>query len=129
MAATYPNRGVFDVWTKLGNKGWDRHTMEPYFRKFQHLHTPSTKTVSDHGMDYMDIDLYGREGPVSTSFPEWYLPVSTIWVKTMERLGLKAKRDPITGDAIGAFTNPSFIDPTTGTRSHAGVAYWEPASP
>lgn len=46
----------------------------------------------------------------------------------MESLELKTEKDPETGEALGALPNPSFINSETATRSHAGVAYWEPIS-
>jgi choline dehydrogenase-like flavoprotein len=46
----------------------------------------------------------------------------------MKSLKYKATKDPISGQTIGAFICPNCVDPSSGTRSHTGVAYYEPVS-
>jgi choline dehydrogenase-like flavoprotein len=129
MSAVYPSRKVFDVWASYGNEGWDAETMVPYLKKWERAHPPPEKTVKELGLEsYLDISLSGTDGPVSTAIPKWYLPLCKVWMETMENLGLKTKTDPVAGEPLGAFLNPCYIDPRTGTRSHAGTAYWEPVS-
>jgi choline dehydrogenase-like flavoprotein len=129
LMTTYPSRKVFDVWAQYGNGGWDAEAMEPYLKKWEHFHQPSKQTVDELGLGaYLDDSLSSDTGSVSTSVAEWKLPLSKTWMDTMDGLGLKSKVDPITGEALGAFMSPSFVDPTTATRSHSGTAYWEPAS-
>ena len=129
MSVVYPSRKVFDVWAEYGNVGWDAATMAPYCKKWERAHVPPVETVKQLGLDsYLDACLPGSDGPVSTALPKWLLPLSKAWMTSMGNLGLKSKTDPVAGEAIGAFMNPCYIDPTTGTRSHAGNAYWEPVS-
>lgn len=128
MSVVYPSRKVFDVWAEYGNTGWDAASMSPYLKKWERAHPPPAETVKALGLEtYLDASLPGTDGPVSTAIPKWLLPLSKAWMTTMENLGLKSKTDPVAGEAFGAYMNPCYIDPTNGTRSHAGNAYWEPA--
>jgi choline dehydrogenase-like flavoprotein len=129
MSTIYPSRKVFDIWASYGNEGWDAASMAPYLKKWECAHPPPEKTVKELGIQsYLDQSLPGDSGPVSTAIPKWYLPLAKVWMETMDSLGLKTSTDPVAGEALGAFINPCYIDPTTATRSHAGSAYWEPVS-
>jgi choline dehydrogenase-like flavoprotein len=75
----------------------------------------------------MDYSLYGTDGPVQTTICNNNLPITKIWTETWKRKDLLIQQDPITGQATGAYTPSSYIDPR-GRRSHAGVAYFEPVS-
>ena len=124
----YPSKTLFDVWTKLGNHGWDADTMGPYYKKFEKFHQPSPELVEELSMDYLDSHLHGNEGPIQTSIPDYYLLPQKLWIDSWKKLGLRVSKDPISGQAVGAFTCPSYIDPKSATRSHAGNAYYEPVS-
>jgi choline dehydrogenase-like flavoprotein len=129
LMCTYPSRKVFDVWEQYGNSGWGAAAMEPYLQKWENSQPPPQETVDELGLStYLDASLASANGPVSTTLAKWTMPFSRIWMETMDSLGLKNKADPRTGEASGAFMTPSFVDQVSATRSHAGVAYWQPAS-
>jgi choline dehydrogenase-like flavoprotein len=124
----FPSKRVFDIWTELGLKGWDRDTMTPYFRKFTTFHQPDDTLKKDLSLEYMDLSLYGTDGPIQTSITKSNMPVTKAWADSSKELGTLTTFDPITGQGVGSFTSPSYIDPKTSTRSHSGVAYYEPIS-
>ncbi|KAL4877431.1 putative aryl-alcohol dehydrogenase [Aspergillus karnatakaensis] len=68
----------------------------------------------------------GSDGPVQISFGEQYLPYHGAWPRAFEALGWPQKDDPINGAGTGPFVTPGLVDPSTHTRSHAGVAYLTP---
>jgi choline dehydrogenase-like flavoprotein len=116
------------MWTELGNSGWDAEVMSSYYRKFQTLSQPDHELEQELGIDYMDYNLYGKDGPVQTSISDYNTHYAKTWSKTFESLNGKTTTDPISGKAIGAFACPNYIDPISKTRSHAGVAYYKPIS-
>jgi choline dehydrogenase-like flavoprotein len=129
MTAMFPSRKVYDIWAELGNPDWNADGLAPYLRKFQTFHPPDPAVAHALSLgDYMDYNIYGDHGPMQTKIPNWNLPLTKIWADTWKGLKLLANRDPITGEATGAYTPSSYIDSETSRRSHAGVAYWEPAS-
>jgi choline dehydrogenase-like flavoprotein len=128
MFTMFPSKKVFDIWTELGNKGWDRDALAGYYRKFNTFHQPDEALQKDLSLKYMDFNLYGTEGPVQTSITKSNMPITKAWADANKELGTLSTFDPITGQAVGSFTSPSYIDPKTSTRSHAGVAYYEPIS-
>jgi choline dehydrogenase-like flavoprotein len=129
MTAMFPSRKIFDIWAELGNPDWDAAGLAPYLKNFQTFNAPDRTVAKDLSLDhYMDYSLYGVEGPIHTNIPNWNLPLTKIWADTWKNLGQLANKDPITGEAKGAYTPAAYIDSKTARRSHAGVAYWEPAS-
>jgi choline dehydrogenase-like flavoprotein len=129
MTAMYPSHKIYDIWAELGNPGWDAAGMTPYIQKFQTFRRPEPMVAKNLSLnDYMDYSLYGTDGPMQTSISSWNLPMTKIWAETWKSLKLLSNRDPITGKSTGSYTTPSYIDPKTARRSHAGAAYWEPAS-
>jgi choline dehydrogenase-like flavoprotein len=129
MNAIFPSCKIFDIWAELGNPNWNAAAMAPYVKKFQAFNPPHSAVAKDLLLDdYMDYSLYGTDGPVQTNIPNWHLPLTKIWADTWKGLKLLTNQDPITGRATGAFTPVTYIDSRTAQRSHAGVAYWEPAS-
>jgi choline dehydrogenase-like flavoprotein len=126
MCTIYPDPKMFDIWTELGNKGWDASTMAQYYRKFETFHPPKSELEAELSISTVDTKLHGHDGPVQTSISNFTMSVSRLWNKTFEGLGMKATSDQIAGQASGSFISPNYIDPKTSTRSHAGVAYYEP---
>jgi choline dehydrogenase-like flavoprotein len=120
----YPSKLGVDAWEKLGNRGWNWETLQPYFHKFQHLIEPSAATSTQLSLDYLNKELYDSNGPVQVSFGEGIAsPFKAAWPKTFEELGHRLTADPLSGVSTGAFIHPGSID-STGARSHAGSAYY-----
>jgi choline dehydrogenase-like flavoprotein len=121
----YPSKAGFDAWEKLGDAGWSWEKMTPYFRKFHKLTMPSKAAQEDLALSYIREEDQGTDGPIQFSFGESdaYTPFNKAWPRTFETLGYKLTGDPLSGVAVGAFTNPGIVDPVTKTRSHAGSHY------
>lgn len=124
LVNVYPSKSGIDAWGKLGNRGWDWDTLAPYYRKYHTFHAPSQQTSERLALGYLDKDLQGTTGPIQTSFAEDNLPLAEAWPKTFRNLNFAMTGDPLSGEANGGFSNPSSVDPRTGTRSYAGNAYY-----
>ncbi|KAI1495110.1 hypothetical protein F5X96DRAFT_613462 [Biscogniauxia mediterranea] len=127
LMAMFPSRQNLDSWGKLGNEGWSFQDLRPYLRRFSTTQSPS-EAVREKlgGLSYYQAELSG-DGPVQFSYDEEYNDVSASWFKTFAGLGLEMKTDPRAGAAVGAFQNPSSIDPKNRTRSSAATAYYSEA--
>ncbi|KAF2815528.1 alcohol oxidase [Mytilinidion resinicola] len=109
-AINHPPGKVFGGSSATNAIGWNRDNM--------------TRARLD--IDYMDYKLYGKDGPIQTAISNFTMPLTRLLGATLKNLGHKATKDPISGEAVGAYSCPSFIDPRSATRSHAGVAYYDP---
>lgn len=124
MAMVYPSKTGLDTWAELGNPGWDWKSMAPYYRKFQ-THIKPPKDVGEAlGIDYLDGEFTGTDGPIKASFPQTLDPVQKAWIDTWENL--QRRGNPVDGVENGGFAVPASIDVKTGKRSHAGADYYEP---
>ncbi|ETS81086.1 hypothetical protein PFICI_06088 [Pestalotiopsis fici W106-1] len=123
----YPSQANIDAWEKLGNAGWSYNDLLPYFKKFSTTHVPPASALENSDMErYHDNSLNGN-GPLHVSYGEGFTKAfNGAWMDTFSTLGLQNKADPRTGKALGAFQNPSTIDPSTKTRSFAATAYLTP---
>ena len=63
----------YDGWESLGNKGWNFEGLAPYFRKHQCL-DPLEKEPGDPQFmpTGMKAKYHGTEGPIHTSFNDFY---------------------------------------------------------
>ncbi|ODM15591.1 hypothetical protein SI65_08825 [Aspergillus cristatus] len=121
----YPSRSDFTAWAQLGNESWGPEEMAPYLRKFHTYTRPSDTTSSLLGIDeYMKTEAQGVDGPVPVTLPDVYGEFNQAWNESFHKLGWKASGDPITGENIGAFTNPLTVD-GNGRRGYA-TAYYTP---
>lgn len=124
-AILYPSRADFNSWAELGNEGWDADSMVPYLRKFHTYHPASDATKKQLSLDkYMDEKLQGTSGPLQLTIPDLYSSFNEAWDKTFKELGFHVTGDPIGGEALGPFTNPLSIHPTTGTREYSASSYY-----
>ncbi|MCJ1466424.1 hypothetical protein MMC07_005043 [Pseudocyphellaria aurata] len=120
----YPSKSGIDSWGKLGNISWDYETMLPYYQKFHTFAKPSKEVHDLLALDYMDQDLQGTSGPIKTSFGEFHGALHEAWPQTFKAMNLELTGDPLTGLGAGGHSNPSSVDPSTKTRSHAGSEYY-----
>lgn len=118
---------MFESWTALGNEGWDFETFSPYYKKFETFSSPDLEIRNALSMNsYLDDSLYGKAGNIQISIAKTNLRHAKLWPKTFQEQGMLVEKDPRSFESAGAFSCPNFIDSKTSTRSHAGVAYWEP---
>ena len=125
-ALIYPSKKSIDSWAVLGYPEWDWDAMVAYYQKFHTLAAPSHSVREALGLDYLDDKIQGKTGPIQASFPNMDNPIQKAWVDTFRNLNLHMTGDPLTGEAIGIFSNPCTINQETKERSHAGSAYYAP---
>ncbi|MEQ1950144.1 GMC family oxidoreductase [Mesorhizobium yinganensis] len=68
------NRGDYDHWAQLGNRGWDYDTMLDYFRKIEQNRDGTT-------------DVYGKDGPVVVSQLRGVPLMTRVFVDAMAEIG------------------------------------------
>ncbi|CAG8003374.1 unnamed protein product [Penicillium olsonii] len=123
----YPSKTDLNSWGELGNEGWDWDDISHYLRKSQTFTPPSAETREQLSLQYIDPAIQGTSGPLQVSFGDGPFPAfNAAWPKVFENLNHKITGDPMAGLAKGAFCNPGSIHPTTRTRSHAAVTYYNP---
>jgi choline dehydrogenase-like flavoprotein len=124
-ALFYPAKADMDAWAALGNPGWESESVQPYLRKFHTYHAPTNATTDVVKLDYLDHSIQGIDGPLQASFGDGYSPGNQAWMETFRALGYEINNDPITGQAIGAFTNSHTVHPDTRERSYSRTAYYD----
>lgn len=124
MAMVYPSKTGLDTWAELGNPGWDWKSMAPYFRKFQTHVKPPKDVEQALGIDYLDGEFTGTDGPIKASFPQTLDPLQKAWIDSWKNL--QRRGNPIDGVGNGGFAVPASIDVKTGKRSFFGTEYYEP---
>ena len=128
MALVYPSRACLDAWAKLGNDGWGFDGMVKYLRKFQRHCPPSKEAGEAAGLEVLNGETTAMSGPVCSSYPTAPDAIQTAWVGTWKKLGKTLNGDPLDGHSFGGYTSAASVDPVTGERSHAGVAYYAPVA-
>ncbi|KAK4187764.1 hypothetical protein QBC35DRAFT_551030 [Podospora australis] len=122
------SKAAVDAWAGFGNPGWDWETLEPYYKRFHTLASPSAAASEHLRLSYVAESIHGRDGPVRASFPEESSdPLPSAWVDTIGALGYTASGDPFSGKFSGGYINALSVDPVSRTRSDAATAYFEPA--
>jgi choline dehydrogenase-like flavoprotein len=123
-ANVYPSKANFEAWSALGNEGWDAAGLAPYFRKYSRFTPPSAETKELLGIDYINEELQGKDGPVAVTLPDVYGPFQASWSKTLDKLGWCNSDDRIEGEKLGTFACGLTIDTDTKTRAYAASAYY-----
>ncbi|CAI6336114.1 unnamed protein product [Periconia digitata] len=124
-----PSKADIDAWAKLGNPEWDWASLLPYYKKFYTLTPPPDKETLDHlGIDWLDDETRGTNGPVQASFPGVLQnPMIKAWIDAFKAMNYNATSDPFSGKSIGGYSNAATIDTRTKTRSYSATAYGIPA--
>lgn len=127
-ALFYPSKAGMDAWAALGNPGWEGESVLPYLRKFHTFHAPTKATTDVIKLDYLNHAIQGTNGPLQVSYGDSYSPGNQAFMDTIRALGYDINNDPITGQAIGAFTNSHTVHPITKERSYSRTAYYDDAT-
>ena len=116
-----------DSWERLGNKGWDWESMQPYYHKLETYNVPSKELSDAVESGYIDPKLRGTDGPIQTTFAQslsgW---MEKCWLDTCRTAGYPAPKEPRNGMSLGAFCQLMTIDPKDWTRSYSYSGYIEP---
>ncbi|KAG9103328.1 hypothetical protein FRC06_011384 [Ceratobasidium sp. 370] len=119
-------REDYDALQELGNPGWGWRDWIPYFRKSETLHPPHNDTWALENAATFEPDLSGTKGPLQRSFVPWLGDTHIPFLKSLEKLGLRANLRANAGHNIGVFTVTATVDPKTSQRSCVTTAYFEP---
>lgn len=126
---THASQQDIDNWGLLGNRNWSWDALDPFFKKSEKYIQPSAETIAALDTSYIDTDLHGSTGPVSTTFADIQLPFDEAWPRTYEKLGLSVTSDPRDGLALGGYTNLLNFDLGTRSRAYAATTYLKDANP
>nr|OQO25412.1 hypothetical protein B0A51_08481 [Rachicladosporium sp. CCFEE 5018] len=120
----------FDDWaTILDDPAWSGENMQRYMRKHQSLEKPAQAVSDRKATPTIDVN-HGTEGPVRTSFNDFFLPIEDdVIAAANEVTGLSEHpKDAWSGDHIGFFNTLGSVcrsGPNKGKRSYAARGYFE----
>jgi choline dehydrogenase-like flavoprotein len=125
------SKGDYEAWESLGNQGWGWEGMLPYFRKHQTLDIAKTQPKDPQFMpDAAREKYHGNNGPVHTSFNDYYAPIEEDFVKACYEVGKgeNTLSDAYSGDHLGFYSSLAAVDRTNdvGKRSYSATAYLRP---
>lgn len=126
------SRKDYDSWEDMGNKGWGWDDLVPYFRKHQYLDAPKKAPTDPQFMPNAAADKYhGTEGPIHTSFNDWYMPLEEDFVKACYEVGdtPNSLHDAWSGDHMGFYSSLAAVSRAPedkGKRSYAATGYLRP---
>ncbi|GAB7350976.1 hypothetical protein MBLNU459_g1473t1 [Dothideomycetes sp. NU459] len=125
------SREDYDGWRDLGNEGWGWDDLAPYFRKHQTLDAPETKHPDPLFMPHAAMEKHhGDEGPIHTSFNDFYAPFEEDFVKAAYEVGGTENTlvDAWGGDHLGFYSSLGSVNRTTdpGKRSYAATGFLRP---
>ncbi|KAF2487264.1 aryl-alcohol dehydrogenase [Neohortaea acidophila] len=124
------SKNDYDGFAELvGSDDWNFESLGPYFRKHQSLDTPNPKEKGF--MPVGDPEKYhGTEGPIHTSFNEYYQPFEQDFCEAAYEVGGKPRtlHDAYSGDHMGFYSSLAAIDRVgdKGRRSYAATGYFRP---
>lgn len=125
------SKGDYDGWESMGNKGWGWSGLLPYFKK----HQTFDKNEPHHSEpQFMPIagakDYHGTDGPIHTSFNDWYSPFEKDFADAAYAVTgtKKTLHDAWSGDHLGFYSSLGAVNRTDdpGKRSYAATGYIRP---
>ncbi|KIV78299.1 hypothetical protein PV11_10028 [Exophiala sideris] len=124
------SRGDLDGWESMGNPGWGWEGLAPYFVKHQTL----DKTPVHDDPQFMPAaggdKFHGNNGPIHTSFNDWYSPFEVDFVEAAHAVTGTEKTidDAWSGDHMGFYSSLGAVNRTDdpGRRSYAATGYLRP---
>lgn len=123
MAFDRASAADYNAWEQLGNPGWGWNGLLPYFKKSTTF-TPPKLTGKEFNITY-DASVYGTNGPLQASFPNFEFPDVKVMWEAFRAEGYPTPKEHAAGDAVGATWIPTSLDPKTQTRSDARRAYYD----
>lgn len=118
----FPNKDMHDTWARIvADERWCWEQMKEFYSRFYEEIRPTSDVRGSAETE--------TEKPIKASFPRQLNKLQKTWEDVFEALGMKSKNDGVSGKCFGAFTATNAIDsrPGKGERSHAGIAYLQPA--
>ncbi|KAI5247231.1 FAD/NAD(P)-binding domain-containing protein [Aureobasidium subglaciale] len=114
------DREDYDIWSQLGNDGWDYDSLLEFFQR-------ANEVATTYGMGY-DASQHGESGPQNVSFPAFQYPASQHFFAALDRLGVPTQPDPAAPTEKGAMYLPQGISQTNQSRADARRARWDPVA-
>ncbi|KAL2031807.1 hypothetical protein VTO58DRAFT_107158 [Aureobasidium pullulans] len=122
------DREDYDIWSQLGNDGWDYDSLLEFFQRSETFNQqPSDEVATTYGMGY-DASQHGETGPQNVSFPAFQYPASQHFFAALNRLGVPTQPDPAAPTEKGAMYLPQGISMTNQSRADARRARWDPVA-
>ncbi|KAF3032806.1 hypothetical protein E8E12_002334 [Didymella heteroderae] len=113
----------YDAWEALGNEGWGWNGLYPFFKKGTEFIPPPQKLVDDFNITW-DPSAYGT-GPLKLGIADFQYPdLKTYWA-AFEGQQARHLVDGNNGDNAGLSWYPNTMNPKTGERQHARLAYYD----
>lgn len=115
-----------DAWERLGNTGWNWESLLPYYKKSEHMQTPTAEQV-EAGAE-INPENHGFTGPLKVGWPYSIMNDSIVSTmnSTYQALGLPWNADPNGGDMRGFNIYPKTLDREANVREDAARAYYYP---
>lgn len=129
----------YDAWEALGNKGWGWSGIYPFFQKGIVEVPPHQSTrLTDPGTEFIpppqelidefnitwDAAAYGK-GPLKLGISDFQYPDIKSYWSAFDGQGARRLVDGNNGDNAGTSWYPNTMDPKTGERMHARLAYYD----
>jgi len=107
--------------------GWDWETISAAWKKAETLHPPMlTAQLELLTTPPVEPRFHGTDGPVSSSFSQWFPSISARFLPSLEKLGPKTRVDSMGGENTGGYNSLSSVEPKSVTRSYSASAYLVP---
>ncbi|OQO01177.1 hypothetical protein B0A48_13420 [Cryoendolithus antarcticus] len=125
------SKGDYNGWEEVGNKGWGWDGIAPYFNKHQCLDDMGDRHPDPQFMPFAARDKHhGADGPIHTSFNDYYEPFEHDFCTAAYEVGGKPKTlsDAWSGDHMGFYNSLAAVNRSTenGRRSYAATGYLQP---
>ncbi|KAF2997147.1 hypothetical protein E8E13_005189 [Curvularia kusanoi] len=113
----------YDAWEALGNKGWGWSGLYPFFKKGTEFIPPPKELIDEFNITW-DAAAYGT-GPLKVGISDFQYPDIKSYWGAFEGQGARRLVDGNNGDNAGASWYPNTMNPKTGERQHARLAYYD----
>ncbi|KAK3686200.1 hypothetical protein B0T22DRAFT_467490 [Podospora appendiculata] len=124
MVYVRPAKEELKTWADLGATGWDWDSLLPYYKKSENITAPDTSFMAAANFSF-DPSVHGTGGPVQASYPNFYFQGAKNFFEACVSAGLPSIGDAHAGSPTGVIYNPTVVDYTTRTRSHARLNHYE----
>ncbi len=106
------NRGDYDHWRQLGNRGWSYDDLAPVFRRIE-------------GAGSGASEVYGKDGAIPISATRGPHPLAKVFLQAMAELGTPTNPDYNGEEQTGA--SIAHVNQSGGWRMSAAAGYLRPA--
>ncbi|KAF2730500.1 GMC oxidoreductase [Polyplosphaeria fusca] len=122
-------KGAYDKWAEeVGDPSYEWENWKAYFDKSTTFYPADmSKRFANSTPDEDPAGAKSKDGPVSISYTNYPLAITTWFMKATEAAGMKRLASWIDGELIGTSYNLRTTEPDTMVRASAETAYLRPA--